>query len=220
LNFLQAQILYNSDYLILNYLAGIIDTTVVRLDEPVLRESPSSGFLNSVFYSRYVTDSLRIANEHSIIEYTYKPKFGIVADAGYNSSLYLTPYKNFGVSAGIGVTVPIYDGKQKILKHNRLNIEERTRIANRDFFINQYNQQVTQLYQQLRSTDALIEKISRQIEYTNTLIAADLKMLETGDVKLTDLILAINNYFNARNLLRQNNISKLKIINQINYFNQ
>jgi len=220
LNFLQAQILYNSDYLILNYLAGVIDTTVVRLDEPLLKESPSSGFLNSVFYSRYVTDSLRIANEHNIIEYTYKPKFGIVADAGYNSSLYLTPYKNFGVSAGIGVTVPIYDGKQKILKHNKLNIEERTRIANRDFFINQYNQQVTQLYQQLRSTDALIEKISRQIEYTNTLIAADLKMLETGDVKLTDLILAINNYFNARNLLRQNNISKLKIINQINYFNQ
>ncbi len=220
LNLMQAQILYNSDYLILNYLAGIADTIIVRLGEPVLKDAPSADFSNSVFYRRYITDSLRIANEHNLIDYSYKPKFGIIADAGYNSSLLLTPYKNFGISAGVGLTVPIYDGKQKIMKHNKLNIEERTRTANRDFFINQYNQQVSQLYQQLRSTDALIEKISKQIQYTNTLIAADLKMLETGDVRLTDLILAINNYYNARNLLRQNNISKLKIINQINYFNQ
>ncbi len=220
LNYLQAQILYNSDYLILNYLAGIADTTIARLDEPMLKDTLSSDFSNSVFYRRYITDSLRIANEHSLIDYSYKPKFGIVADAGYNSSLLLTPYKNFGVSAGIGLIVPIYDGKQKVLKHNKLKIEEKTRTANRDFVITQYNQQIAQLYQQLHATDALIEKISRQIQYTNTLITADLKMLETGDVKLTDLILAINNYFNARNLLRQNNISKLKIINQINYLNQ
>jgi outer membrane protein TolC len=155
-----------------------------------------------------------------LIDYSYRPKFGVFADAGYNSSLQYLPYKNFGVSAGVGLTVPIYDGKQKVLKHNKLAIEERTRMANRDYSISQYKQQIAQLYQQLKATNALIDKISRQIEYTNTLITADLKMLGTGDVKITDLILAINNYFNARNLLRQNNISKLKIINQINYWNR
>jgi len=123
------------------------------------------------------------------------------------------------VSAGIGLVVPLYDGKQKVLKHNKLDTEEKTRIANRDFFIGRYNQQISQLYGQLRATDSLIEKINQQIRYTNTLIDADLKLLETGDVKLTDLILAISNYFNARNLLKQNSISKLKIINQINYWN-
>jgi len=220
LNFLQAQIQYNSDYLVLGYLAGITDTIVTRLDEPILRDSLQNDFSNSVFYQRYVTDSLRIANEHALIDYSYKPKFGVFADAGYNSSLQYLPYKSFGASAGIGLTVPIYDGKQKILKHNKLSFEEKTRVTNRDFFISQYNQQIAQLYQQLHSTDALIEKIDQQIRYTNTLITADLKMLETGDIRLTDLMLAINNYFNARNLLRQNNINKLKIINQINYWNR
>ena len=220
LNFMQAQILYNSDYLILNYLAGITDTTVARLDEPRLKDSLPADFSTSVFSRRFITDSLRIAIEHELIDYSYRPKFGVFADAGYTSSLLLTPYKNFGVSAGVGLTVPIYDGRQKVMKHNKLEIEERTRVVNRNFVISQYNQQTAQLYQQLNATDALIEKISQQIQYTNTLINADLKMLETGDVKLTDLILAINNYFNARNLLRQNSISKLKIINQINYLNQ
>ena len=220
LNYLQAQILYSSDYLILNYLAGITDTTVMRLEEPWLKDTLLPDFSNSVFYNRYITDSLRIDNEHRLIDYSYKPRLGVFADAGYNSSLQFTPYKNFGISAGLGVTVPIYDGRQKSLKHNKLVIAERTRTANRDFFISQYNQQVAQLYQQLHATDALIGKIDLQVQYTNTLITAYLKLLETGDIRLTDLIVALNNYFNARNLLRQNNISKLKIINQINYWNR
>lgn len=220
LNFRQAQILYNSDYLVLGYLAGVTDTIVGRLEEPMLRDTALPDFSHSVFYQRYITDSLRIINEHHLIDYSYKPKFALFADAGYNSSLQFNAYKSFGASAGVGLIVPVYDGKQKILKHNKLNIEEKTRVAERDFFINQYTQQISQLYQQLSATDSLIAKITDQIRYAETLITAYLKMLETGDVKLTDLVLAINNYYSARNLLKQNNIGKLKIINQINYWNR
>jgi len=219
LNYMQAQLVYNSDYLTLNNMVGLRDTVVARLEEPLLHDTLIQDYTNSVFYLQYVTDSLRIMNEHQLIDYSYKPKVGVFADAGYFSSLQFMAYKNFGVSAGIGLVVPLYDGKQKVLKHNKLDTEEKTRIANRDFFIGRYNQQISQLYGQLRATDSLIEKINQQIRYTNTLIDADLKLLETGDVKLTDLILAISNYFNARNLLKQNSISKLKIINQINYWN-
>ncbi len=220
LNFRQAQILFNSDYLVLGYLAGVTDTIVGRLEDPMLKDTVLPDFSHSVFYQRYITDSLRIVNEHHLIDYSYRPKFALFADAGYNSSLQYKAYQNFGVSAGVGLTVPVYDGKQKILKHNKLNIEEKTRVAERDFFVNQYTQQISQLYQQLNAMDSLIEKISEQIRYTETLITAYLKMLETGDIKLTDLIIAINNYYSTRNLLKQNNINKLKIINQINYWNR
>jgi hypothetical protein len=46
------------------------------------------------------------------------------------------------------------------------------------------------------------------------------KLLETGDAKVTDFILALSNYVNARNLVGQNTISRLLIINQINYWNR
>jgi hypothetical protein len=46
------------------------------------------------------------------------------------------------------------------------------------------------------------------------------RLLATGDIRLTDFILALNNYFNARNLVTQNYISRLKILNQINYWNK
>jgi hypothetical protein len=44
--------------------------------------------------------------------------------------------------------------------------------------------------------------------------------LETSDVKITDVVIAITNYLNAQNSYRQNLVSRLKILNQINYWNQ
>ena len=220
LNYMQAQIQYNLDYTTLSYLAGIVDTTVDRLQEPVMADSTQIDFYSSAFYQRYVTDSLRIANERFLINYSYKPRIGAFTDAGYNSSMMITPYKNFGFSVGLNLTIPIYDGKQKRLKYQKLDIEEQTRLANKNFFINQYNQQVGLLKQQLYATNDLMDKIRQQIVYVRTLITANGKLLETGDVKITDYITAINNYLNVKNLFNQNYISRLKITNQINYWNR
>ena len=37
---------------------------------------------------------------------------------------------------------------------------------------------------------------------------------------MRDYVTAINNYLSAQNLLTLNNIARLKIVNQINYWNQ
>jgi outer membrane protein TolC len=206
------------DYLTLNYLAGIVDTTINRVEEPKLEDSLPQDFYNSVFLQRYVTDSLRIVNERRLIDYSYRPTFNAFTDAGFNSSLQNTPYKNIGFSIGVNIKMPLYDAHQKSLKYQKLDIEERTRQTNKIFFINQYNQQVTQLYIQLNATDQLFEKIKQQVNYTKTLITAYEKLLETSDVKITDFVTAITNYLNAQNSYRQNLISRLKIINQINYW--
>jgi len=220
LTYLQAQIQYNADYLTLNYLAGIVDTTIIRIEEPKLEDSLAHDFYSSVFYRRYVTDSLRIVNERRLIGYSYRPSFNAFTDAGFNSSLQNTPYKNIGFSFGVNIKMPLYDGHQKSLKYQKLDIEERTRLRNKSFFINRYNQQVAQLNIQLRAIDQLFERIKQQVDYTKTLIMAYDKLFETGDVKITDFVVAITNYLNAQNSFRQNFISRLKIINQINYWNQ
>ncbi|HUR12363.1 MAG TPA: TolC family protein [Flavitalea sp.] len=217
--YLQAQIQYNTDFLTLNYISGIVDTTLERIARPVFTDTLSIDFYNSVFYNRFTTDSLRLINEKELIDYEYKPKIGAFADAGYNSSLQNTPYKNFGVSAGISVIVPIYDGRQKQMKHARIAIRENTRQSNREFFVNQYRMQWQQLRQQLLSIDLMVSKINKQIEYSHTLIIANGKLLETGDITMKDYVTAINNYLNAQNLLAQNNISRLRILNQIAYWN-
>ena len=220
LNASQLEIQYNFDYTTLNYMAGVVDTIVVRLEDPQLNTTALGDFTGSVFYRQFVLDSLKLVNEKALVDLTYRPRFNVFADAGYNTTFAYKPYKNIGTSVGVNVTIPIYDGKQKRLQYSKIDIQERTRIAKRDFYIRQHDQQVLQLMQQLNATDRLIDQINKQIKYTETLITVNEQLLATGDIRLTDFILTLNNYYNAKNLVTLNYISRLKTMNQLNYWSR
>ncbi len=218
--YLQAQIQYNTDYLTLNYLAGVVDTTVERIQSPALNDSMQFDFYHSVFYRRFTTDSMLLANEKALINYEYKPRIGAYTDAGFISTLTSNAYRNFGFSFGLSLTVPIYDAHQRKYRLGQVDLRERTRLNNKFFFINQYKQQIAQLNQQLHASDLLVKTINEQIKYVKTLISANAKLLQTGDIRISDYVLAITNYINARNILNQNYINRLRIVNQINYWNR
>ena len=218
LNTSQLEIQYNFDYSGLNYLAGIVDTATAALQDPQLNSVTFGDYTNSIFYHQFVLDSLKLANDRLLIDLTYRPKINAYADAGYNSSFTYRPYKNLGTSVGLNVTVPIYDGRQKRLQYAKIDIQERTRLVKKDFFLRQRNQQILQLMQQLNATNKLIDQINKQIKYTETLIGVNEKLLATGDIRLTDFILTLHNYFDAKNLVTQNYISRLKIVSQLNYW--
>jgi DNA polymerase III psi subunit len=106
------------------------------------------------------------------------------------------------------------------MQYRKLDISERSRSYYKSFYTIQYHQQVYQLQQQLEQTESLIGDINEQIRYSEGLINVNTKLLETGDAKISDLIIALNNYLTAKNLLTQNKVSRLQIINQINYWNR
>jgi len=216
----QLQIQYRSDYATLNYLCGIFDTSSAALEQPdiTLQYPPETG--NSAFFLRYKIDSVRLENEVMQLRYSYRPKLTAFANAGYSSTLLYQAYKNFGVGAGINLNVPIYDGRQRVMQERKLHLLENTSQSYKNFFTRQHDQQIAMLRQQLAGTESLIGDINDQIKYAEGLINVNGKLLETGDTKIADFVIAINNYLNAKNLLTQNYISRLQVINQINYWNR
>jgi len=216
----QAGIQYKSNYATLIYLCGINDTVEGILQEPsiLLNNLPTPE--NSVFFRKYILDSLKNINSKKVIDYSYKPKANIFADGGYNSSFAQTPYKNFGAGIGLAVTLPIYDGRQRKMKYGKIDIAERTRQSYSAFFNRQYHRQIEQLSEQLKGTEELIDEINDQVKYSEGLINAHLRLLVTGDVRIADLVIALNNYLAAKNLLTQNRINRWQIINQINYWSR
>ncbi|HVM87175.1 MAG TPA: TolC family protein [Puia sp.] len=216
----QIHLQYQNEFATLNYLSGVVDTSFVVLSEPALDSVTVPGLENTVFYHQFEVDSLKLRNSDAQIDYSYKPQVSLYADAGYVSSLMYLPYKNFGTSFGVNVAVPIYDGHQKKMQHDKITIAELTRQNYRDFYKTQYNQQIAQLIQQLQSTQQLIDQTTNQLKFAQGLIDANKKLLETGDAKIADYIIAIGNYLTARNTITLNTISKLQIINQLNYWNR
>ncbi len=211
---------YQNDYATLNYLCGLIDTSFTPLDSPHIELVQLPEFNNSIFYKKFTTDSLLLKNAYQQVGLAYKPKLSFTADGGYVSSLTYTPYKNFGAGAALNLIIPIYDGNQRKLQYRRLNILEQTRINYRDFYTNQYRQEIAQLSQQLQITNQVITDTNEQLKYVHTLIDANAKLLITGDVRIADYIIAISNYLNAQNTITQNTIQQFQIITQINYWNR
>jgi outer membrane protein TolC len=216
----QLAIQYNNDFGTLKYLSGIADTSTVLLQNPDINLKPLPGITQSVFFKQFEIDSLKLSNNKRLVDINYRPKINLYADAGFNSTLAYSAYKNFGTSFGVSLIVPVYDGKQKQLQYSKIDIAEKTRVNYQSFFTKQYRQQIAQLTQQLSATDDLINDINNQLKYTQSLIDVNGKLLGTGEVRVTDYIIALNNYINAKNLITQNNISRLQIINQLNYWNR
>jgi outer membrane protein TolC len=216
----QLAIQYNNDFGTLKYLSGIADTSTVLLQNPDINLKPLPGITQSVFFKQFEIDSLKLSNNKRLVDINYRPKINLYADAGFNSTLAYSAYKNFGTSFGVSLIVPVYDGKQKQLQYSKIDIAEKTRVNYQSFFTRQYRQQIAQLTQQLSATDDLINDINNQLKYTQSLIDVNGKLLGTGEVRVTDYIIALNNYINAKNLITQNNISRLQIINQLNYWNR
>jgi outer membrane protein TolC len=216
----QLEIQFRNDHGTLNYLCGIVDTAANFLTDPAIELQSLPDISSSIFFRQFHLDSLKLRNDRSLIDFSYRPKANLYADGGWSSSLMYEPYKNFGVSFGITLSVPIYDGHQRKMQYSKLDIAERTRSGYREFFTSQYSQQLAQLSQQLNATEELIGQINDQVRYSQTLIEVNGKLLGTGDAKIADYILALSNYLNAKNLLTQNNITRLQIINQINYWNR
>lgn len=216
----QLKIFFQNDFSSLNYLCGINDTAAIPLKKPEIFLSVLPNAENSVFYQQFLNDSLKLKNSDAMIEFRYKPKVNLYGDGGYLTSFSTAAYKNFGISLGVNVVVPIYDGRQKKMQHDKISIAEQSRQQYRDYFKTQFSQQIAQLFQQLHATEQLTVQSANQIRYAETLIEANQKLLETGDAHMADYILAIDNYMNAKNTITQNSINQLQIINQINYWNR
>ncbi len=213
----QSILTFKSDIAALNYLAGIADTTTKILDAPNINLE-NLAETSTFFIKKFEVDSLIGINEKSLIALRYRPKLSVYVNGGYSSSLIFQPYKNFGASVGFSFSIPIYDGHQRKLEYNKIDLNLNTVANYKRFFISQRQQQLNLIRQQLASTEQLFPQIEKQLKFAKGLIEVDARLLHTGDIKISDFVIALNNYLNAQNLFVQTTLNRYKLINQLNYW--
>jgi len=218
LQVLQLKQQYQNDLGLLNYLSGETYTTFVSLKKPAISLRGIEKEETTIFEKQFETDSLKIINQNKLIDNTYKPSLSLVGDAGYMSSFANQGYKNFGFSVGLGLSIPIYDGNQKTLLHQKNETALATNLAYKNNFNKQYQQQLLMLDQQLKQTMLIQNQLQSQLQISDALIEADKKLLISGDAQITDFMIAIGNVITINNTISQNKINTLQLINEINYW--
>lgn len=214
---LQLKQQYQNDLALLYYLSGETNTDLITLKLPdiTIKTLENKG---TIFFEQFKTDSLKIQNANTLIDDNYKPSLSLLGDAGYNSSFAYQAYKNFGVSVGLGLNIPIYDGNQRSLQHQKNNAALETIKGYKNNFERQYNQQLLMLNQKFNQTIETANALNSQLLVAEALIEANKKLLLTGDAQIAEYIIALSNLLSIKDGIMQNNISKLQIINEINYW--
>jgi len=209
---------FHTDLALLNQLSGIVDTSTVVLEEPNIQPANLLPITLLPGYHKFIIDSLQLINQQNLLSAAYKPKINWFADAGNQTSILRNFYRNFGTSFGLNFTLPIYDGHQRRIALKQIDLQQRTRKVYLQYFNTQYQQQILSVQKQLKDIEQLLGKIDNQLKYSKMLIDTDQKLLNTGDLKVNDFLLAINNYRSIQFSQTQQQINRLLLINQLNYW--
>jgi len=213
------QIQFQKELSTLKLYCGISDTVSFEL---VLPEISKSAIItgNSPFFDQFRIDSLKLLNEKTLIDRSYKPAVNWMSDAGLVNNDPSVIYKNLGLSLGMSLTLPVYDGNQRKLNYTKLKLSEETRKGYKDFFSQQYDQQVHQLNIELRRTQDVIPKLEQQLKVAESIIKLDRDLLNNGGITITDFVIAVKNLVTFKQNLIQYQVKALRIINEINYWEE
>jgi outer membrane protein TolC len=217
LNTANALLQYKTDLMNLRYESGVKDTSVVYLKDPALQLTSFPQKNQSVFFRQFTLDSLRLINETELIHASYQPHLQFHADAGYLSSLVVTPYKNFGAGIGVSLVIPIYDGKGQQLKIDKVRVQRDNLFSQQSFFENQYDLQTRQIRSLMNDLQKQNDNITGQLGFYNRLIEADKKLISDGQLDILQYFVFIQNYLDLKNQQTLNRIKISMLINQLNY---
>lgn len=208
---------YEKDIRSMNEICGLTDTSHVELLIPEIKLSGTGNPSGYLFLKQYALDSIQIINERNALNLRYKPSINWFADAGILTSNPWKFYKHFGASAGISLSVPIFDGQQRKLEEMKLALRENTRSIYKISSIRRYDQQYIRLAGELEGIKEIRLKLEKQLTISDQLVKSLRSQLETGIIKMTDYLNALKSYRNINHNLNMTDIEMLSIINEMNY---
>lgn len=211
---------YRKEFWNLNLLCGMGDTLACDLKLPVIRDTLAQPVEKSVYFQHFLIDSLMIKNEKRLVDRRYTPAINWFADGGIinNEPRYL--YQNFGISAGLSMTLPVFDGNQRKINYDKIRMQEETRKNYQENFRYRYRAQLTQLQAELDKIRRQMKESAKQIALVRELVAADRVLLNTGSVSVTDYVMALKNLVEANHAGLLYQIRAQYILNEINFWNQ
>ncbi len=215
----QSRLTYRRELGTLRALAGVADTALLTLETPnPPTHRPLAGLLAPA-QRQYTLDSLRYQLDRRAVDVYYRPRVSLVADAGLQSTSYLPLAlgRSVGVSGGVLLSVPIFDGHQRQLQYQRLELSERTRQGYRQFLTGQRRQQYAQLESEVRAADALLARIREQLRIAEALVTASRQQLASGEVQILDYLTVVTSTRTLQLSLSQAQTDRLRSLYALDY---
>ena len=219
INFEGAKVQFLQDLLALNTLCNLPETGLLRLEKPGLLPQPLFTLENNPYVLRFRFDSVIVERNRRIIDIFYRPSLDLVANAGTNAISSDLIAKRFGYSVGLNFTMPIYNGNQRRLQYQKLDVAQLNINNYRNQYIIRYNLRLRTVNEQLRVNQNLLSLTEKQNTDVENLLTISQARLYRGDMSAIDYLLIVQRYLNIKLNLNQLTIQRQRFISDFNYRN-
>jgi len=213
----EARRLYRSSLYQLCALCGIQDTTVVGIDSVKLQIGELCAASN--FLQKYSLDSLITQNQQQLFETQYQPKIGLFVNGGLNAVQLADLQRKFGMSAGLSLAVPLYDGRQKSLSRQQNLVHQNTIRAYRLYCEQTVRLQRQDILSRIGSFRQNLRDLSEQIADGQRLLQVCDAQLRQGNLSMMDHLNTIRNFIEIRKNAINAEIDYQLEISAFNYWN-
>ncbi len=214
---LQLQYAYSNGLAILKNLAAISDSTVFNLANPVIVLQPAPA--EFYYIQKFRLDSLNLVAQQNVFNIKYKTQVSAIASSGINAVDITNVPHNVGLSAGLHVAVPIYDGKQKKMneRQNNVLLTNLQAYRNNTALLQQNN--IRNAKQQIMQWQQTIDLLDQQIKKQELLLDILKDKVIKGQVTVMDYINALQDYIVTEKTRALAETNVLLYNNQYNYYN-
>jgi outer membrane protein TolC len=208
---------YRSNLYQLYALCGMQDTMVADIDSISLvmnKVIPTSNFMQ-----KFSLDSLALVNQQNLFETKYLPRLNVFFNTGLNAVELKNMQRKFGLSAGLSMSLPLFDGRQKHLTRQQSLIHQQTISAYRSFSEKNIARQREILVSRITSMQRNIYALNKQISDFQSLLQISEKQLQQGNISMIDHLTLLRNYMEIRKNKINMQINLQLEINNYNYWN-
>ena len=176
----------------LQTLSGLDKISINKIELPVINELTSNDL--AFYEKKFENDRLQIVANQKVFENQYKPQISFYGNAGINAVEITDMYRKIGASAGLRLSIPIYDGHQR-----NVNAEQnRLRTENLEVYkLNsglQRKNKLEELNRQITENDKAMQLLENQQKKYEQILEIYKGKLVQGQVSIVEYLSLMQNY--------------------------
>ncbi|MEP7321776.1 MAG: TolC family protein [Saprospiraceae bacterium] len=215
--YLQQRVVLSDALMTLNNLCGILDTSLYELTLPEIKLNSLNNSFS--FLEKYRLDSLSILSDQEIFNLKYKPQLDAFGNSGINTASAIKIPHSIGFSAGVHLSIPLYDGEQRkiVYQQNKLLLDNLKAYKNQTWI--QKQNSLAYLTKQIELTRLSLAGFNDQLKKQEALLETLKNKVIHGQGSVTDYRLALQDYLSTNQNIIQTQSNLWLLINQYNYVN-
>ncbi|MAZ28505.1 MAG: hypothetical protein CL868_15695 [Cytophagaceae bacterium] len=173
-------------------LSGTAISAIEKLEAPNFnRVSTPSQFF---YQKKFKNDSLQIIANQRVFENQYKPQVTAYANTGVNAVKIPNMNRRLGTSAGLRLTIPIYDGKQRKYNAQQNLLKEESLEFYRANSKVQINNSIKSIEQQIQALEISMQLQEKQLSKQENILEIYKGKLVQGQISIVDYLNVVQNY--------------------------